>query len=325
MAATTSAHGAPASLCESCSNAVPQLCLFIRSKDAEKALTAMGGVEAVKYSSRRQQSAVYRVTACPKHVPGELPPITEKKYNLSCPYCGSVNSVKVAWTGALPPEEWYCRCTKCKKSFRPKKKEVDKTMDTVNENAESCNNSADLFNTEPGGVQDQEPANEKLPDFRKTRKQIILEKLDKDGYLKLKEKGLSDEAVLEEIGINISWKDALVSLKRKWGLVGQFNKYDLRKSKPDPEKNPAADDGATADNVKIEHHQELNINDAIKRRDFLAEEVECADRLLNPDGDYYASVTLTHGIKLLLDGHRCICAQELKRIRDVFETVKVAI
>ncbi|NLI11160.1 MAG: hypothetical protein GX425_00710 [Peptococcaceae bacterium] len=151
-------HTSRETLCDTCKNAVPQLCVYMRSKpkDAEAALAAMG-VERNKYTWTHASCGVYRVTSCPKYVPGALPRMAEGRpaprretelldkisagYDFSCPHCGGISGVKVARISLLKPEDWYCRCSNCVKSFRPRKKEVKK-LELVNESAISCNESA---------------------------------------------------------------------------------------------------------------------------------------------------------------------------------------
>lgn len=290
----------PVSLCESCSNAVPQRCLFMRSEDAETALDAMGA-KADAYVYSYEKSAVYRVTDCPKHIPGELPPLTEEKYNLSCPYCGSVNSVKVAWTGVLPPEEWYCRCGQCNKSFRPKKREV---KDMQIGSADNVLNPGEIQNQEPNKKQ---PELEKQPEPQKTRREIILEKITQEAYEKHKNDGLSDEQILEFYKLPLNWKDALVKIKRGWGINGPWS-GNRQQKEPKAEAHTENTPGT------------LTISEAIELHDELEEEVECLDYLLTS-----VPVSLTKGIKLLLDERRCEMARKLHRIHEVFEETKVAI
>ena len=123
------------SLCDTCGNAVPQLCAFIREKESESALASIGA-EAVscEYYRNPHFEVLYKVTSCPSHILKELPSIgelahkTEPEYDLSCPECGSDKNVKIAGIYEYPqkPDKWYCRCSACNKSFRPRKREVKK-------------------------------------------------------------------------------------------------------------------------------------------------------------------------------------------------------
>lgn len=205
------------------------------------------------------------------------------------------------------PEEW--KESKTMQTVNETAKTVNDNDNLRNENTESCNDNTDLRIAEPEGAQ---PAPEKQPEAHKTRKQVILEILDKDDYLNLKNKGLSDEAVLEANGINISWKDALISLKREWGLVGRFNKQDLLKTKPD-------NSGHREDTLKTPTAR--TIAQAIALHDELEEEVESLDWLLDPE----RNIPLVKSIRLLLDDRRCHTATRLKQIRDIFNTLTVNI
>ncbi len=68
---------------------------------------------------------------------------------------------------------------------------------------------------------------------------------------------------------------------------------------------------------KLEHRQELNINQAIELRIKLTEEVECVN--------YVYSEATTDGVRTILDCHRKLCAQQLKRLNDIFERLTITI
>jgi transposase-like protein len=44
------------------------------------------------------------------------------KLDLTCPRCNSSDKVKIARTNLLEPIQWYCRCFRCDKSFKPKRR-----------------------------------------------------------------------------------------------------------------------------------------------------------------------------------------------------------
>ena len=76
-----------------------------------------------------------------------------------------------------------------------------------------------------------------------------------------------------------------------------------------------------SDEPKIEHHQELSINEAIKLRIKLEEEVECADYLFAHE----TPLDITAGVKLVLEAHRCECATKLKRLEDILGRITITI
>jgi hypothetical protein len=92
----------------------------------------------------------------------------------------------------------------------------------------------------PGDLPSDAPAGmdtageDAAPPKKKTRKEILQEKLTREQYVAMKEQGLTDTAVLEQIG-QPGWLDVLTLLKRKWGLVGVV----FRKAQPEqPENQP---------------------------------------------------------------------------------------
>lgn len=157
-----------------------------------------------------------------------------------------------------------------------------------------------------GGTPDPEPAGQPEPD-----------KLTKDIYLAMKANDKSDREVSKQFHGKYS-PFTMTALKRDWGI-------DIRPVKSPKEKTKDVGENPAASNAKIEHRQELSIDQALKRRDELALEVQCADLLLDPNLERQANFSLVSGIRLVINGHRCKCAQQLKKIQDALEKVTISI
>lgn len=187
------------SLCESCNNAVPQMCPFIKAAGNYEAVLEKMGAEAVKtgYDSNKNKAPYYKVVRCPMSKPGSLPKMAEakheaesgppeavaKRYDLSCPMCGEVKGVRIAWAKYLEPELWYCRCDRCKHGFKPRKR--------------GCENVT---------LRD---------DFYKV--------MTKEKYLGLRAQGItSDAKVLAAVELPYnSFIKFLTEAKKKWGVSGK--------------------------------------------------------------------------------------------------------
>lgn len=65
-----------------------------------------------------------------------------------------------------------------------------------------------------------------------TRLERAREKISKEQYIDLKNEGLSDTKILEQVGLG-SWSDVLTALKKEWGLEG----FNLRKMAREPSIN----------------------------------------------------------------------------------------
>lgn len=189
-------------LCDSCSLATSSLCIFMQASvgEAEQALVDMG---ADAIATPREGTRLLKVIACPLHKQGRLPSLhggarkkirisseIVRKYDLSCPECGSARNVKVAGAREMPcsPQDWYCRCTSCNKSFRPRKRE-EKSMEVY-----------------------QSP--------KKNTLEVAREKLTRDDYIRLKNKGLTDKEIAAKINVD---HNTIYRLKKEWGLVGQLD------------------------------------------------------------------------------------------------------
>lgn len=230
-------------LCDDCAHAVPQLCAFIRTKDPEAAL-ALVGAEAVKVkvackdSKINRDAEIYKVTSCHKYRPGDLPDLAEiscegktpepsgevKEYDLSCPVCGSADSIAVAGMRDKPSktQEWFCRCKSCEKSFRPRKREARKAMyenSPVPEDIEQ-NNEKPLENKGFEVYENQEKPENPGQKRLKTRLEIAREKLTCDQYLVLKsgEPPMIDKEIMQQYGVP---NDIFYRMKKEWGLIGQ--------------------------------------------------------------------------------------------------------
>lgn len=173
----------------------------------------------------------------------------------------------------------------------------------------------------------------------------IMETMTKDQYIALKQQGKTDMEIMQEVLGHDNWGDVFAIAKKKWGVVGMFP-GTAQKKRDAPEKDKLNENAQNEnDNPDLENEPDelingdqepdkqtdvdegttfvcsLTINDAIKLRDKLTAEVNCIDGLL----DYQSVVSLAEGIRLLLDGHRCLCAQQLKMIQDAFETMTVVV
>jgi transposase-like protein len=105
-----------------------EACGFMRGENPESALKALG---AEYLSQEMHDVPYYKVIKCPDYAEGVLPGITKTKskldkaadkLDLTCPRCNSSDKVKIARTNLLEPIQWYCRCFRCDKSFKPKRR-----------------------------------------------------------------------------------------------------------------------------------------------------------------------------------------------------------
>lgn len=342
------------SLCDTCGKAFPQLCVYMdaNSEGIEAALTVLQA-KAVKFVSNRQNSAVYKVTRCPKHVPANLPELPKNKresvealnakmagYDIGCPHCGNVYGNGVARAGILKPEEWYCRCGQCKKSYRPRR----------------------------------------LTNEDMTLKEDFYRIMTKEKYLELRAQGItSDAKILSAVGLPYnSYIKFLTEAKKEWGIPGKRigqendNAQNLNDNpdpcnengipvndNPDPVNEPqdgaiqaeptgegeipddtfpplqpADDTEKTCEPVQPEAEEQapdyvpmypepnpviskLTINQAIELRIKLTEEVDCVN--------YIYSEATTDGVRTILDCHRKLCTKQLEAINNIFERIVITI
>lgn len=209
------------SLCETCANAVPQLCGFIQNNEPEEALAALGAAAVKTKISQTKCDTIYKVTNCPVYIPGDLPALTESKkarsprrsdYDLDCPQCGAGENIRVAGMKemSLSPLYWFCHCGICGKTYNPRKKKEDKMQNEVdilrNENTDLCNENAIL------GENPEDLCNSARP---KTRLEEAREKLSYEEYQKLKKQYLSDKQIGQMFNIRPT---VLVDLKKEWGV-----------------------------------------------------------------------------------------------------------
>lgn len=191
-------------------------------------------------------------------------------------------------------------------------KEAEKILTPeVMQNCVPLENNALTPAPDQGGVQDQEPTG-KQPEKTKTRMEIARGKLSHEAYKKLS-KTMSDKQIRKTFDIAI---DVLIALKREWGIeikpiISRTPEAEKTCEPVQPEPEP-----------KVEHHQELNLIDAMKLKCQLAADVDCADYLVDPET---IAVDVTAGIKLVLETYRCECATKLKRLEDVLSRISVTI
>lgn len=164
-----------------------------------------------------------------------------------------------------------------------------------------------LQNSDLGGGQDQEPSGGQ-PEKVKIALELARERITKEEYLCRKKAGDSDAKIYKELKIH---PELFYKIKKEWNLMGVF--------KPGPNGGVYNTVQNNQEEVKKEP-ESLTITEAIELHDELEEEVECLDYLLTS-----VPVSLTRGIRLLLDDRRCEMARKLHRIHEVFEETKVAI
>jgi transcription elongation factor Elf1 len=109
-----------------------------------------------------------------------------QEYDISCPRCGGVNSVRVTGSYEHPqsPHKWYCRCDRCERSFTLKEKQESDEV----------------------GLQD---------DFDRT--------LTKEKYLELRAQGItSDAKILQAVELPYnSFINCLTKAKENMGHTGE--------------------------------------------------------------------------------------------------------
>jgi hypothetical protein len=289
----------------------------MRSSDPEASLSAMGAT-ATKHiltAANGGNVPVYRVTDCPKHDLGGLPrmaevkrepvipPEAKKKYDLSCPHCGNTAGIKIAWNKVLRPEEWYCRCGACNKSFKPRKRGL-----VVVESA-PVKTKEDEIPDENKGKRGK-PYSKKGPCQNRVKFDAAI---TKEAYLDGVGRGLSDYKILKEVGLSYhTYKKYLNRSKRDWGLGEDFN------IKRKGTENVVFE---TVPKEKKEKEEGLTIAQLIDLHDELEEEIKNLDELNGPE----SGVRLVKSLRLLLDERRCATAQKLKKVHDAFENTRVEI
>jgi hypothetical protein len=141
--------------------------------------------------------------------------------------------------------------------------------------------------------------------------------ISKEMYLAGVEQGWTDHRIMRQAGLKPGvFKNYLRRAKRDWGLEEDFNfrtKTEAEDVKPEDIK--------AGEPIIAQAKEEVTINQLVKLHDELEDEVENLDYLLTAE----SGIPLVNSIRLLLDGRRCESARKLKRVHDLFETVKVAI
>lgn len=148
---------------------------------------------------------------------GFISPAVYEKWDLSCPKCGSVNNVRVVgvYEAKRNPENWFCRCGTCEKSFMPRRKKEAENMDITNAAVQAeTQTQQDPVNT-PNDTFQAYPVGDAGGGKQKTRLEIAREKLTKERYLELIQ-SMPDAKITRQEGIA---SDVLVALKREWGLI----------------------------------------------------------------------------------------------------------
>jgi len=289
----------------------------MRAADPEKALAAIGATATKHhYVYGKHSAATYRVRECPNYAPGGLtaipeiktaaptgsskrvPANVEAKYDLTCPYCGKVDTVKVAWMQSMPPEEWYCRCTICRKPYAPRKKEEPKL--TPHES------------TAPAKA-GRPPGSEKCVNRIKFDADMSKEK-----YLEGVGSGQSDWRILKNAGLDWqTFKNYLTRSKRDWGLGEDFNFKKSREGENMTAFKTAEEDQREKAAVAAE---EYTISQLIDLRDGLSDDIDCLDRMLG-----LTNLIISNGVKIVLERQRCESTQKMERINDLFDTMRVAL
>ena len=259
--------------------------------------------------------------------------------DISCPGCGSTNSVRVAGVYESPrtPANWYCRCYSCERGYNPRLKE------------------------DGGG---EVAHGDKM---RRAR-----EKLPREEFEKLFKQGLSDQGIADVAGVVYHH---VVRLKKEYGftgIVGHGNRNPYQKKETDTmsiceninpvqeneaegcsetvvdaqEQQPAKAEGndlaenvtGTKDNgndlaesegkIQVEQtsdqaERKMTIAAVLELREELNKELHCTTCLLN-DPSFHKEDWAPR-IKALLEQHHRECEDMQKHINQAFETVEISI
>jgi hypothetical protein len=155
--------------------------------------------------------------------------------------------------------------------------------------------------------------NKPVEDLRKTRREIFKEKLTKELYLQLKEEGLTDNAVLDKVGLP-RWTDLMTRMKEKWGLLNQGIKAPSLKPVAEPSRIQQVEEEAAVPG-------RFTIAQAIELHDDLEEDKDSIEFLLAA----IKNTAVSPRVKNLLTWYRDEYQRSLQRVHEVFNTTTVEV
>ncbi|OPX91826.1 MAG: hypothetical protein A4E53_00643 [Pelotomaculum sp. PtaB.Bin104] len=214
--------------------------------------------------------------------------------------------------------EQYIKRYKIKPCYGPKvggrRKMQTVTDEITGENAvlaENANVSAGQ--AEPGGVQTTQPP-EAPP---RNRREKICELLTKEKFYEYKKQGLSNEKILEQIGLTHSWQDALSLVSRQeWGFDGRQFKVMLPTADDAGQPEPEAGKAEPAEKPIPAGH--MTITELVQLREELIEDLDDITRIMG-------SIGVSPRIDKLLGYYRDTFQYTLDKIDHVFSITKIAI
>ena len=206
--------------------------------------------------------------------------------DITCPTCGSKNSVRVAGVYEHPrtPANWYCRCYSCNKGFNPRPKE-------------SYEN--------PGGGGMGRPTVD----------------LSKEELLEMIQQGMSAEEIADAKGLSMT---TVVRYKKNYGLNGLAKRGRKKRGENDMDGTMLVAQVKGEGEIQVEQPAEgrtLTIAAALKHRSKMTLEAESIKVLI----EHTQGLELAPGVLALLKGYQEGCNTALERVNRAFETVEIAI
>ena len=206
--------------------------------------------------------------------------------DISCPGCGSVNSVRVAGIYESPrsPHKWYCRCDHCRKGFVPKPKGTCELL------------------AQPGG-EDEVAHGDKIKAARETLPQAEFERMIRQG--------MTDPEVADVTGLDVYLVKRLKQEYKLTGFVGKRNRFTIRKEREDMIAETMPADSRA--------EKKMTISAAIEHQANMAREAESIKQLI----EHAQGLELAPGVLALLKGYQEGCNTSLERVTKAFETVEI--
>lgn len=216
-------------------------------------------------------------------------------YNLSCPQCGGMNGIRVAGTYEHPknPQNWFCHCTACKKSFNPRPKKEDSDVGTAEQTLPK-DKYAEMMGK---GMTDHMIANSmglKLSSVKKLKRKYGLTVPGRVGRPK------------KEGDVKMPPYETHPEGKSNSGQVDNSELMDKTETLDPVYCGP-------------EEPEKLSISKLIDLREMLNTEIECLEKV----DTRINGIQLSPGVKSLITNHWDECQDKLDWINKVFDETTI--